>query len=190
MNRFFAITASTVLMTASISAAYAAPNSGDQLSARKAKDVHATLALMDQQIANISDTALLMNRGIYQGVDDFDFQADELTDLTSQVNGIGHELTVIEAERSSLPQWQTAAVNQILPIMHQIATESTQAINTFNDDKLRLFASNYGVETNEISNNAEKAAHLLHDDIKLANDKAVEGRLTAAFDEQNTAGTK
>ena len=190
MNRFFAFTGATVLMTASISAAYAAPNSGDQLSVRKAKHVQATLALMDQQIADISDTALLMNRTMYQGADDFDFQADQLADLRSQVNGIGHELAVIEAERSSLPQWQTATVDQVLPIMHEIATESTQAINTYNANKIRLFASDYGVETNEVSSNAEKAAHLLHGDIKLANDKAVEGRLTAAFDEQTTAGTK
>jgi hypothetical protein len=190
MNRFFAITASAVLMTASISAAYAAPNSGDQLSAKKAKDVRATLALMDQQIGNISDTALLMNRAIYQGVDDFEYQSDELTDLKGQVNGIGRELAVIEAERDSIPQWQTAAVDQILPIMHEIAAESTQATNTFNADSLKLYASDYGVETNEVSNNAQNAAHLLRDDLKVANAKGKEGRLTASLDEQNTAGTR
>jgi hypothetical protein len=74
--------------------------------------------------------------------------------------------------------------------MHEIAAESTQATNTFNADSLKLYASDYGVETNEVSNNAQNAAHLLRDDLKLANAKGKEGRLTASLDEQNTAGTR
>jgi hypothetical protein len=190
MNRFFAITASAVLMSASISAAYAAPSSGDQLAAKKAKAVRATLALMDQQIANISDTAFTMNQAIFRGENDFEFQSDELNDLKDQVNEVGRELAVIDAERDSIPQWQAAAVDQILPIMHDIAVEATQATNTFNVDSLRLTASDYGVDTNEVSHNALNAAHLLHADLKLAHAKAKEGPMTVSLGEQNSAGTK
>jgi hypothetical protein len=42
-------------MAASVTAAYAAPNMGDQLSAKDAKAAEASLKLMDQQIAAISD---------------------------------------------------------------------------------------------------------------------------------------
>jgi hypothetical protein len=177
-------------MTASISAAYAAPKSVDQTSAQKAQDARATLALMDQQVATVSDTAFTMNQAIYRDVDDTGFQADELTDLKGQVNGIGREMAVIEAERDSIPMWQADAVEQILPIMHEIAVESTQAINTAKANGNRLFASDYVIQTNEIFTNANKAAQLLHDDIKLANARAKEDRLTASIDELNRVGTK
>ena len=39
----------------------------------------------------------------------------------------------------------------------------------------------------EISDNAGKIAQHLHDDLKLANAEAVESRVTAAIDKQNTA---
>jgi hypothetical protein len=103
------------------------------------------------------------------------------------VNKVGQELAIIEADPDSLPRWQTDTVGQIAPVMHEVANEATQAINTFNADKSRLFASDYGVETGEISDNAGKVAQHLHDDLKLANAEAVESRMTAALDKQNTA---
>jgi hypothetical protein len=186
MNRLFTLTSAAVLMAASVNAAYAAPNTEDQLSAKDAKAAEASLKLMDQQIAEISDNAFLMNQTIDR-TDDFEFQADRLAHLRDQVNRVGRELTLIEADRDSLPQWQTDAVNQITPAMHEVADEATQATHTFNADSNRVFASGYGIETKEISDNAGKVAQHLHNDLKLANAEAAEARLTAALDKQNTA---
>jgi hypothetical protein len=173
-------------MAASVNAAHAAPNTGDQLSAKDAKAAEASLKLMDQQIAAIADNAFLMNQAIDR-TDDFEFQADRLAYLRDQVNRVGRELALIEADRDSLPQWQTDVVNQMAPVMHEVAEEATQATNTFNADNIRLFASDYGSETKEISDNAGKVAQHLHYDLKLANAEAAEARLTAAIDKQNTA---
>jgi isopropylmalate/homocitrate/citramalate synthase len=186
MNRLFTFTSAAVLMAASVNAAYAAPNTGDQLSAKDAKAAEASLKLMDQQIAAISDNALVMNQAIDR-TDDWEFQADRLAYLRDQVNKVGQEIAVIEGEPDSLPQWQTDAVDQIAPVLHEVAAEATQAINTFNADNGRLFASDYGTETKEISDNAGKVAQHLHDDLKLANAETVESRVTAALDKQNTA---
>jgi hypothetical protein len=186
MNRLFTLTSAAVLMAASINAAYAAPNTGDQLSAKDAKAAEASLKLMDQQIAAIADNAFVMNQTVDR-TDDSEFQADRLADLRDQVNRVGQEMAVIEGERASLPQWQTDVVRQIAPVMHEVADEATQATNTFNADNIRLFASNYGTETKEISENAGKVAQHLHYDLKLANAEAAEARVSAAIDKQNTA---
>jgi methionine synthase I (cobalamin-dependent) len=127
-----------------------------------------------------------MNQAIDR-TDDWEFQADRLAYLRDQVNRVGREIAVIEGEPDSLPQWQTDAVDQIAPVLHEVAAEATQAINTFNADNSRLFASDYGTETKEISDNAGKVAQRLHDDLKLANAEAVESRVAAALDKQNTA---
>ena len=186
MNRLFTITSAAVLMAASVNAAYAAPKAVDQLSAKDAKAAEATLKMMDQQIAAIADNAFVMNQTIDR-TDDSEFQADSLADLRDQVNKVGQEIAVIEAERASLPQWQTDAVGQITPVLQDVAAETTQAINTFQADKGRLFASDYATETKQISDNADKVAQHLHDDLKLANAEATEGRVSTAIDKQNTA---
>ena len=186
MNRLFTLTSAAVLMAASVNVAYAAPKAVDQLSAKDAKAAEATLKMMDQQIAAIADNAFVMNQTIDR-TDDSEFQADSLADLRDQVNKVGQEIAVIEAERASLPQWQTDAVGQITPVLQDVAAETTQAINTFQADKGRLFASDYATETKQISDNADKVAQHLHDDLKLANAEATEGRVSTAIDKQNTA---
>jgi hypothetical protein len=186
MNRLLTLTSAAVLMAASVDAAYAAPNTGDQLSAKDAKAAEASLKLMDRQVAAISDNAFVMNQAIDR-TDDMEFQADRLAYLRDQVNRVGQEIAVIEGERDSLPQWQTDAVGQITPVLQDVASEATQAINTFQADKGRLFASDYGTETKEISDNAGKAAQHLHYDLKLANAEAAEARVSTAIDKQNTA---
>jgi hypothetical protein len=186
MRRFVVIAASAVLMTSSIGVAYAAPSSMNG-SAREAKEVRATLALMDQQIASVSDEAFKMNHAVYRDYDDPEFQSDELTQVGETVNKVGRELAAIEAERASIPQWEAAAVDQVLPIMHNVAAESTQAIRTFDAGQDALFANGYAAETNDISSDALKAAQLLHHDIELGQTQAKEARLTASLGQNATS---
>ena len=186
MNRLFTIIAATVLMTASATVAHAAPDAGGQVSAKEAKTVESTLYRMDRQAAAISDNAFVMNRAIAR-TDDSEYQDDHLIALKNQVNSFGKELAAIEAERASLPQWQRDAVDQITPLMHEVAAEANQAIRTYNVDKGRLFASDYGADTKEISANAQKVSERLHNDIKLADTKAVEARVAATVEKQSTA---
>lgn len=187
MNRLFTITAATVLMTASVSVAHAAPAAGDQVSAKDAKAVESTLKQMDGQAAAISNNAFIMNHAIAR-TDDYEFQSYHLAHLADQVNRVGRELAAIEAERESLPQWQRDAVDQTTPVMHEVATEANAAIATYNVNQDRLFATDYGVDTKEISANAQKVSQHLHDDVKLADTKAAEARV-AAVDKQSAAAS-
>jgi hypothetical protein len=188
MNRLFTITAATVLMTVSVSVAHAAPDAVDQVSAKDAKTVESTLKRMEGQAAAISNNALVMNRAIAR-TDDYEFQDYHLAHLKDQVNRVGQELAAIEAERASLPEWQRDAVDQITPLMHEVAAEANAAIETYNVDQERLFASDYGVDTKDILVNAQKVSQRLHEDIKLADTKAAEARVAATVDKQSTAAS-
>ena len=188
MNRLFTITAATVLMTASASVAHAAPDAGDQVSAKEAKTVESTLKQLDEQASAISNNALTMNRAIVR-TDDYQFQVFHLDHLKDQVNRVGQELAAIEAERASLPQWQRDAVDQITPLMHDVAAEANEAIKTYSVDQGRLFASDYGADTKDILVNAQKVSQSLHEDIKLADTKAAEARVAATVDKQSAAAS-
>lgn len=187
MNRTFTTTAAAVLLTVGTASAQTVVL--DKAKAPTAKDAQSTLERIDQQSAEISDNAFLMNLAIDQ-TDNFQYQSDLLGQLREQVNQVGRELDVLQAERGSLAPWEAAAVDQVMPVMHSVAMESTEAINTFNANSGKLFASNYGIETNEISNDADRAQTLLHDDIKLANLRTTEARLTTSADKQNIPGTQ
>ena len=187
MNRIFITAAATVLMTAGTVSAHA--RKLDQATTPTAKDAVSMLKLIDQQSADISDNAFLMNQAVDR-TDDWEYQSDLLAQLRVTVNRVGRELSALEAERASLPQWEVAAVDQVVPAMHAVAMESDEAIRTFNADSGKLGASNYVIETDEISKDAGRAETLLRDDLKLENAKATAARPTSSADQQNTAGTQ
>lgn len=186
MNRIF-ITAAVVLMAAGTASAQTAAL--NQATAPSAKDAISTLKLIDQQSAEISNNAFLMNEAVDR-TNDFDYQSDLLAQVRDEVNRVGRELDVLQAERGSLAPWEAAAIDQVAPVMHSVAMESTDAIRTFNSNSNKLYASNYAIETNQISKDADKANALLHDEIKLASLRATENRLTTSADKQSTPGTQ
>jgi hypothetical protein len=70
--------------------------------------------------------------------------------------------------------------------MHDIASEANEAIKTYNVDQDRLFASNYGDDTKEISVNAQKVSQRLHDDVKLADTKGAVAPVAGTVDKQSS----
>jgi small-conductance mechanosensitive channel len=187
MNRIFTTAAAAALMT--VGTAYAQTGALDQATAPTAKNAQGTLKVIEKQSADIANNAFLMNQAVDR-TDDTEYQSDLLAQLRAEVNQVGRELGVLEAERGSLPQWEAAAVDQVMPAMDAVAMESTEAIHTFDADRAKLYASNYAIETDEISKDADRAATLLHNDIKLAKVKGTETRLTTSVDEQRVPGTQ
>ena len=176
MNRIFTTAAAAFL---SIGTAFAQTGAINQATTPAAKNAQSMLKLVDQQSAEISDNTFLMNQAVNR-TDDFEYQSDLLDQVRQEVNQVGRELSVLQAEQGSLAPWEAAAVDKVVPVMHSVAMESTEAINTFNANSDRLNASNYRVETTEISKDADRANTLLHDDIKLGKVKATETRLTTS----------
>ena len=104
-------------------------------------------------------------------------QGEELNHVGEEINRVGRELKALISERDLLPAWQTEVIDGILPSMHEITEESTDAITLFNKSQARLFASNYPAETGQIATDAKKAATLLSDDLTLEKARVKEAHL-------------
>jgi uncharacterized protein YoxC len=172
MNRLSVITISTFLMALPVSAMHAANLTTDQAAAKRAQT---TLQQINSQIESISETAFRMSTQSREP-DDAEVQGVELNHLGEEINRVGRELKALNSERELLPAWQTEVIDAILPSMHEIAGESTDAITLFNKSQAQLFASNYPAETGEIATDAKKTATFLSDDLKLENARAKEAR--------------
>src|ERR1700741_2287531 len=108
MNRIFTTAAAAFLMT--VGTASAQTGATKQATAPTAKDAVSMLERIDQQSAEISDNAFLMNLAIDQS-DNFEYQSDLLGQLREEVNQVGRELAVLQGERQSLAPWEATAVD-------------------------------------------------------------------------------
>ena len=76
-----------------------------------------------------------------------------------------------------MSEWECKALDQILPIMVDVADNAGKALKTFASDTGRLWASSYVDDTSRISKDAEEVATLLRDYLKLAKDREKEPQL-------------
>lgn len=169
MNRLSVIAISSLLMALPVTTMHAADLTTDRAAAK----AQATLQEIDGQIAMIGETASWMSMHSREP-DDTTVQGADLNDLGEEINQVGRELKTLNSERELLPAWQTEAIDAILPSMHEVAEKSTDAINLFNKSHVQLFASNYPTETGQIATDAENAATLLSNDLKLEKARAKE----------------
>jgi hypothetical protein len=100
-----------------------------------------------------------------------------LATLRADVNSIGAEIQSLEAERDSLSGWEAKALDQITPLMQDVADKAEKAIQTFNTDRQRLWATSYAADTETISKDAGEVATLLRDYLKLAKAQQQESQL-------------
>lgn len=81
-----------------------------------------------------------------------------LETVKDHVNKLGRIATQLEQKRDSASQWQQQAIDRMLPVMRDLATNTTAAINHLNENKSRpLQISSYPQYLKE---NAETAREL------------------------------
>jgi hypothetical protein len=86
--------------------------------------------------------------------------AEMLESVKEHVNQLGRIAAQLEQKRDSASQWQQQAIDRMLPVLKELATNTTAAINHLNENKGRpLETSSYPQYLKE---NAE-AAHNLSD---------------------------
>lgn len=83
--------------------------------------------------------------------------ADMLETIKQHVNDLGRLTDRLAAERSSAAPWQQQAIDRMLPILRELASNTTAAINHLNQNKTRPTSASY---TEYLKENAE-AAHQL-----------------------------
>jgi hypothetical protein len=173
MKRIQSVTASAVVILLCLPEIQGAPKQRD---ISPATDAKATFGDIDQLSGIISDTAFEL-RDMAKSMRDPEIQQEGLAVLREDVNKIGRELQSLEAKRESLSTWEAKALDQTIPLMKDVADNTEQAIQAFNSQPLHLFASPYTDKTDRIGKDARKVATLLHDCLKLADDREKEQRL-------------
>ena len=103
--------------------------------------------------------------------------------MREDINRIGSELQSLDTMRDSLSPWEVKALDQTLPLMHDAADNAEKAIQTFNSDRPRLWASSYVDDTAQVSKDTDQVASILRDYLKLAKTRDREERLQRSLGE-------
>ena len=131
------------------------------LSAQKQENPEVTQLLADtrDKAAELSRDADDMESMIRADVS-WQSHADMLELIKTHVNQLGKIAAQLEQKRDSASQWQQQAIDRMLPVLKELATNTTAAINHLNENKTRpLQTSSY---PQYLSENAD-AAHNLSD---------------------------
>lgn len=93
------------------------------------------------------------------------------------INLIGSELQSLDNMRDSLSPWEAKALDQTLPLMREAADNAEKAIQTYNSDRQRLWATSYVDDTAHVFKDTDQVASMLRDYLKLAKIREREERL-------------
>lgn len=178
MRPIYSAAVSVALVAMSMSVGQAASKPKDNSPTTQARTM---LEQIDSWSATIAGTA---DRLSMKAKFPADSQSDleGLDTLKSDVNKIGRDLRVLEAEQRSLPEWESKAVDEVLPLMQEVASNTEKAIQTFQSDRNHLWTTAYSDETAKVFEDAERIKELLDGQLKLAAAREEEQRLEGRID--------
>ncbi len=179
MKRCYSLTASAAVLLWSLAPAQAAPK---MKGASPSTEAQATLEQIDVASATIAEIAFKLN-DLAKSVPDPKAQIAGLDELKTDINKVGSELQSLEAERDSLSEWESKALDQTLPLMQDVAAHAEKAFQTYNANQARLFATSYLDDTDRISKDADQVSTLLRDYLKLAKTREKESRIEQSLEE-------
>lgn len=171
-------TVMVALVTCCFSLAQAAPKSKDDPGAQG----RVTLQEVDTLSASMVFTADRLAMGA-KDTEQGDAQRDGLSDLKEEVNGIGRDLRALEANEGTLPDWERSALDEVLPLMNEIAAKTEAALQTFHQNRSHMWATAFPAETARIYEEATKVKEIVDGHLKLASLHEREQRIEAALGE-------
>jgi hypothetical protein len=80
-----------------------------------------------------------------------------LESIKEHVNDLGRTMERLNEKRDSASEWQKQAIDRAMPLLKELATNTTAAINHLNENKLRPTSGSY---TDYLKQNAETAHEL------------------------------
>jgi hypothetical protein len=120
------------------------------------QDVRDLLSLAAQQSASLDYDADQMQSLLHS---DLSWQAHAtlLASVKEHVNQLGRTIAKLQAERSQASTWQQKGIDRVLPLMRELAENTTAAINHLNKNQARPVSGYYSEYLDE---NAETAHEL------------------------------
>ena len=170
MKRIQSIALSFALVALPFTLARAGSKPGNAMSAK------ALFEQIDLNSAEIADVAQRMEEQA-KSAQDPQAHIVDLDTLRNDVNSVGNELTMLDAERSSLAPWEVEALDRATTLMADVAANAEKAIETFNSDRNHLWATAFPAETAKASSEADEVKTLVSGYLKLAKAREQETRL-------------
>ena len=173
MNRVHFLAASAAVVLWFAGPAVSASKPIDESSSNEART---TLEQIDAWAGTIADDAYQL--GVMANSERApESHLEGLAVLREDINRIGVDLQSLDTKRDSLSEWEVKALDQIIPLMQDAADNAEKAIQTYNSDRQRLWATSYVGDTSAISKDASEVATLLRDYLTLAKTQQKELRL-------------
>jgi septal ring factor EnvC (AmiA/AmiB activator) len=159
------------MITLSLSPAQAAVNSGGspavagRVTETQAKE---SLKEVEQAAATAADEADQLRQIIYSVTSSPETHSAQLEALKDEINQMGREISDLEAERESLTPWEQRAIDQTLPLLHDAAANTENAIEYFNNNKTHLWTEAYRGYADHVWQDSDQIAKSLKNYLKYA----------------------
>ena len=103
--------------------------------------------------------------------------ADMLATIKDHVNNLGRLVEKMEAARGSASPWQQQAIDRMIPLMRDLASNTTAAINHINENKLRPTAGSYPEYLKENAETAHDLSNMISEFVQYGQARAKLERL-------------
>lgn len=107
---------------------------------------------------------------------------DAISRIREDVNKMGRLLTSLDTNRSSAADWQKVAIDRILPVARELASNTTAAIEHLNKEPGRLNTPEYQEYLEAISDCAVNLASTISDFIDYGKTRERMDRLAAKLE--------
>lgn len=98
--------------------------------------------------------------------------ADMLNRIKDHVNDLAKDVEKMVAARSSASPWQQQAIDRMLPMMRELAANTTAAINHLNENKSRPTTGNYASYLKENTETAQQLSEMISSYVRYGDTKA------------------
>jgi hypothetical protein len=154
MNRNNFVVFPTLLLTAFLPVAHAAPKADPPAQLLRDMQIRA-----DSAAGAADQLWALLNLTPHTA----DSQLDGLSALREAVNAMGRDASKLEAERDKLSALEQQALDRVLPLLREDASDTTNAIESFNGDHTPEFPNSAEAGyAEDIRVRSEKMASTLH----------------------------
>lgn len=128
------------------------------LSAQEPQDINRLLADAKGESYTVSFDAAILNSYMLQPKLSWQSHAAEINRMKEDVNVVGKTVTKLNGARVGAASWQKNAIDRIIPMMQEIAANTTSAIQFLNDNQAKPLTT--GDYRDYIESNADLSSQL------------------------------
>jgi hypothetical protein len=98
--------------------------------------------------------------------------ADMLNTIKEHVNDLARTVEKLNASRDSASEWQKQAIDRVMPLMKELAANTTAAINHLNENKLRPTSGSYEEYLKENAETAHQLSDIISSFVRYGDTRA------------------